>query len=277
MLVKDICDIGLGFTQEFKYTPLAFGSFSSNRILELVKTGAIDKDDVKVCQYLYKFKCAPLEYILRDIPDLDPRKVSRNMQSLIRNRILNAFVLTNSKDKYNDVDGLVFYTLDYGAILLLRCLIDDENLENWKATDLFMTGGKVRKALMCIDFYSQLKEVEFYEPNVVYASFGAKIKTGAVFKQDGKVFLTEFVNKTDLLESSETKIVEKILRYNQLLETDGWTYYFEKKPILLIVCDCKETKTTMKNRLQKPKKTEEKTPQDYEIQYAILKTDDLGY
>ena len=277
MLVKDICDIGLGFTQEFKYTPLAFGSFSSNRILELVKTGAITKDDVKVCQYLYKFKCAPLEYILRDIPELDPRKTTRNMQSLIRNRILNAFVLTNSKDKYNDVEGLVFYTLDYGAILLLRCLIDDENLENWKATDLFMTGAKVRKALMCIDFYSQLKNLEFYEPNVMYASFGAKIKTGTVFNQNGKTFLTEFVNRIDLFESSETKIIEKISRYDQLLETDGWTFYFKEKPTLLIVCDSKETKATMKNRLQKPDDPSKDASQKYEIQYAILKTENLGY
>lgn len=272
MLVKDINDIGLGFRQEFKYAPLAFGSFSTNRLLDLVKTKAINSDDVAVCQYLYKFKCAPLEYILRDVKGIDEREVTRKMDSLVRNRILNSFVLTNAKDEYDSVNGLVFYCLDYGAILLLRCLIDDENLENWKATDLIMTGGKVKKALMCIDFYSQLKKVEFYTPSVVYASFGSKIKAGAVFKQDEQIFLAEFVNKTDLLESSETKIIEKILNYEKLLEIGdpaGWTYYFDKKPVLLIVADCKETKETIKKRLQGSKLEA--------VQYAICKAPEPKY
>lgn len=272
MLVKDIGDIGLGFRQEFKYAPLAFGSFSTNRLLDLVRTKVINSDDVAVCQYLYKFKCAPLEYILRDVKDIDEREVTRKMDSLVRNRILNAFVLTNAKDKFDDVNGTVFYCLDYGAILLLRCLIDDENLENWKATDLIMTGGKVKKALMCIDTYTQLKEVEFYTTGVTYASYGAKIKTGATFKQDDQIFLTEFVNKTDLMECGETKIIEKILSYEKLLETgdpQGWTYYFEKKPILLIISDCKETKETMKKRLQGGKIET--------IQYGVCKMPEVKY
>lgn len=249
MIVKNLSDIELGYTQSFRYTPLTFGSYSSNKILSLCESGVIDKEVVSIARYLYKFVCAPLDYILRDIPGLDARKITRKMPELVRNRIFNMFILVSNNEEFTN-EGLVFYTLDYGAILLLRSLIEDENLENWKATDLFMTGVKVKKALMVIDFYNSLEKPEFYNPYVIYASFGAKIKTKAVFKQNGQVYLVECVSKDDLADSSDSAITEKLLHYSQLLGTEGWSYYFSELPTLLVVVDSENAKKIVKARLE---------------------------
>lgn len=249
MIVKELDDIQIGYTQAFKYAPLTFGSYSSNKILALCEAKIIDKDVVTIARYLYKFGCAPLGYILRDHPKMDARKITRKMPELVRNRIFNSFILVSNNERFT-TDGLVFYTLDYGAILLLRSLIEDENLENWKATDLFMTGIKTKKALMIIDFYNSLKNVEFFNPYMMYASYGAKIKTKAVFKQDNQVYLVECVTKDDLADSSDTAITEKLLHYSQLLGTEGWTYYFQELPILLILVDSDEAKEIVKKRLE---------------------------
>lgn len=130
MIVKEVSEIEAGYTQAFKYTPLSFGSYSSNKILELCEKGVIDKSVTAIAQYLYKYKCAPLEYIFRDIEGLDERYITRKMDNLVRSRIFNSFKLVSNNEPFDSPEGLVFYTLDYGAILLLRSLVEDENLEN---------------------------------------------------------------------------------------------------------------------------------------------------
>lgn len=250
MIIKNVDEIESGFTQAFKYTPLSFGSYSSNKILDLCEKGVIDKSVTAIAQYLYKYKCAPLEYILRDIKGLDERIVTRKMEGLVRNRIFNAFMLVDNNEQFDNSEGMIFYTLDYGAVLLLRNLIEDENLDNWKATDLYMSGIKVKKALMVIDFCNSLGETDFYNTYIMYASYGAKLRTKAVFKQDGKIYLVEMVCQDDTLDGATTDMTEKILHYSQLLSTEGWSYYFEERPILLIVADTDKAKETFKKRLE---------------------------
>lgn len=273
MIVKEVNEIGLGFSQSFKYTPLNFGSVITSRIVEMIKAGTIDKDIGKVALYLYKFKCAPMDYILRDCNLEDNRKTIRKMDELVRNRIFNEFVLTDNQEEFTN-DGLVFYTLDYGAILLFRLYedklrlkgIEDENLESWKATDLFMPGTKVKRALMTIDLCASMPNAERFDTYVLYRSYGTKIRTYATVKQDEEIYLAEMLTDGDVIEEGEAKMTEKLLRYEQLLGTDGWTYYFDKEPTLLIVAASEKIKKTIEKRLegcQIPK-----------IQYEVLYTEE---
>lgn len=257
MIVQEIKDIGLGYTQSFKYQPLNFGSVSVNKIVDLIESGMIDKDIANIALYLYKFKCAPMDYILRDVEVSDERKVIRKMDELIRNRIFNEFVLTDNREDFTN-KGLVFYTLDYGAILLFRIYadklrmkgIEDENLEAWKSTDLFMPGSKVKRALMVIDLCANLPNANRFDTYVLYRSYGTKIRSYAVIKQGEETYLAEMVCDEDIIEEGETKMTEKLLRYEQLLGTEGWTYYFDKKPTLLVVAASEKIRKKMQKRLE---------------------------
>lgn len=294
MIVERLEDVGLGFKQSFKYTPLPFGSYSANTILELIKSGVIDRDVIKVTLFLYKFKCATVEYITKNVDLDDERKLVRKLDELVRNRIFNEFVLSDSNDLF-DSKGLVFYTLDYGAILLLRCpgspfvktkkivekdeeeeyvggkdiitnendFTESDNLDNWKATDLFMSGTKALKSLTLIDFCRSLGEVEYFNTNELFSSYGAKVRTKANFKQGDKTYLVEVVANNDLLEESDSNVTEKLVRYEQLLGTDGWTYYFKELPTLLIICDSPKAKELVEFRMKDSKVLN--------IEYLIMK------
>jgi len=261
MIVKELSEIRAMLTSKFFYTPLPFGSWSSRELLEMLDN--IDKDAkereefvemhaIDIMKYLYVHKCAPISYILRDCaPEANELKLEKYLNSLVKQRMLNCFILTDNDSQPFDENGLVFYTVDYGAVAILRWKLDDEMIENWKATDLFMSGLQVKKQLMLIDFYKYVKglDLEYWIENQLYKSYEARLRVRGTMKISGKVFLVETATADDVLESNSDHLLEKILRYENLLATEGWKYYFAteetwntaKVPTLIVYCDSLET------------------------------------
>ena len=243
MVIRDIKEIKDGFVQKFYYTPLPFGSVSHNRILELIQANALNKEDVAVMKYLYHFKCAPVSYIIKDVlPEKDATTLRRRLLDLVKQRILNAFILTNTEDQeFTSSGSEIFFTVDYCAIAILKSGLNDENLDNWKGSDLFMTGVKVKKCLEIIDFYRLVSQhVDYFTVGSLYKAYNSVVRTKATIKMNNTIFLTEVVDADDVYEATDSKMLEKILRYEQILGTEGWSNYFpdsDNPPILLILAD----------------------------------------
>lgn len=258
MIINKIEDLGLNQHQAFLFPPINMGSVSGNEIIKLCKSGYIDKDVAATLKYLYKFKCATLDYIVKDMEIADSNKFSKKIKELCKKRILNAFVMTDSKEEFSE-KGLVFYTLDYGALVVLKACEDDDNIENWKASDTIMTGLKVKKSIMLIDLYRKIKpKAEYFKSYPMYLSFGARLRAKAVMSLrdgqaiDGKTgeFIIEIVCKDDLFDLSESRIEEKTMRYEQLLTTDGWKWAgFVEKPTLLVIGDSAKSLDDFKRRI----------------------------
>lgn len=250
MIINDVKDIREGFVQVFNYTPLNTGSVGGDEVYKLCKTGLIDSDIAAVAKYLYKYKCAPLSYLAQDL-NIDIETLEPKMKELVKKRIFNNFMLADRNELYTE-DSLLFYTIDYGAIWLLRSIDEDENIENWKAVDNYMTGLKVKKCLMLLDFYRNIRDnVEFFKPYEMYLTYGARLRTKAVFKmKEGKTYLLEIVTEDDLLTGAKTNMVEKVMHYEQLLCTDGWKYAgFGEVPNLLILSDSEKVLEKFKDRI----------------------------
>ena len=265
MIIKDISEIKTGMTQSFKYTPINKGSVGSNELLKLCEVKQIDKNIAAIAKYLYKFKCAPIDYLCEDLGIEEKDKYFGKMMYLTEKRIFNAFVLTDSNDPFDTKDhNLVFFTLDYGALFLLRAIDDDENIENWKAIDVIMTGLKVKKTIMLLDFYRKIRsDCEYFIPYRLFLSYGARIRTRAMFKAkpDSKlseklpgINLVEIVSIDDIFEDNTTNMVEKIHSYEKLLCTDGWSYDgLEEVPTLIILGDSPNSLKRIKEQISDTK------------------------
>lgn len=259
MVIKDIKDIRSGLVQSFRYAPINTGSVGGDTILRLCKSGFIDSDMAAIAKYLYKFRCAPISYIVRDLNIADQKKCQDKLNKLVAKRVFNSFVLSETRDEYSE-DGLVFYTIDYGALTLLRAIEEDDNIENWKATDVIMTGLKVKKCLMLLDFYHKIRnKIEYLDPYHLYLTYGARLRTKAELKlKDGEAinghtgkFVVEIICEDDLYEGSGTEINSKLTTYEQLICTDGWSYCgFDNPPTLLILGDSQKSLSRIKSNME---------------------------
>lgn len=260
MIIKEIDQITLDMTQSFKYLPVNKGSVGSNEIIKYCNNKQIDHNIAAIAKYLYKFKCAPIDYLCRDLEIKDEKKYFGKMMYLVQKRVFNAFVLTDKNDEFTTKDAKVFFTLDYGAIFFLKAIDDNENIENWKATDMMMSGHKVKKCLMLIDFYRMIrKDCEYFHTYHLYVSYGARIRTKAVFKlKEGSelaskypgVNLIEIVSKNDIIEESTTDMAEKLHSYEKFLCTDGWERNgYKEPPTLLIIGDSQASLKRIKDQI----------------------------
>lgn len=258
MLLQSYKEINENYDQKFYYPPLSFGSVSTNRIFELLNHKVISKNEVKVMQYLYKFKFASLDmivkYVLSDLDDKD--KFKQNLIHLVKQRILNMFIMTD-EDPENirfSYDGEIFFTLDFGAIVVLRSLLKDENIDDFKTTDLMMHGSKVAKYLMCQELYFRLlrdcpNALKYYVPSQNYAVYQTKFENKATFKVGDNVYFLETITESDIYDGSDSKLFAKLTKYEKFLDSDKiWQYYFDNlknAPILILLCDTYEAASKM--------------------------------
>lgn len=239
--------------QKFYYQPESYGSYSTEKIMEMMKLKTITKREVDVMRYLYRLDFAPISYIVRDLfPEYGDKEVLELRERLIllaKKRVFNMFTLVNEypQDVRFDMDREIFFTLDFGAIAILRSLIPDEDIDNWKAKGLVMTSNKVRKKLMMSEFYHRVKDEcgeEAIDSLVLDKPFsfgGNRFSSRAVLKLRGKYFLLEAVCDFDLYDGSETYILNKLRNYEEMFERNSViSYYFDEAeavPVLIIVCD----------------------------------------
>lgn len=255
MFVNSYKDVKDDQYQKFYYPPESYGSYSSEKIMEMMKLKTITKREVTVMKYLYKFNFAPISYIVRDLfseySENEIKDLKEKLIYLAKKRIFNMFNLTTEypQDVNFDFNAEIFFTLDFGAIAILRSLLSDENIDNWKAKNLICTSNKVRKKLMVIDFYQRVKAEcgeDAINSFVVKQSFsfrGTRFSNRATLKLREKYFLLEAICDFDLYDGSETYILNKLRNYEEMFNHENvWTYYFDNTeaiPVLIILCDTK--------------------------------------
>lgn len=252
-VIKDFNEIKSYCLQKWYYEPLTYGSVSNAKIIEFMDKGIITQTEINIIQYLYKFRAAPFDYIQRDcLSDFtyeQIKHVKENLIYLVKQKVLNMFNLVTGlpKDEEFDIDGLLFFTIDFGSIIILKSLTENETLDDWKCTDSIMTGVKTLKCMANIDLYYKVKkekDFKYFNTYEYYASGKTRFENKATFKIGEQPFMCEGINHFDLFDGSDSKIFSKITKYEKFLGNENaWKFFFnsDKKPILLIVCSDKNT------------------------------------
>lgn len=262
-VIKNYQEITNGYSQKFYYQPLHFGSASSAKILELCDKGTIGQLEVAIMRYLLKFRLAAFSQIERDfLSDKKAGEVEEEktkLLNLVRDRVLNVFILTNEKVSENTrmpKEGEMFFTLDYGAITLLRSLLNDETLDDWKASDALMSDVKVKKACMMIDLYSRLKDeaiLNFFNGKTLYSASKVRFSPKATFSARGKVFFVEALTEFDTFVGNDSYLFDKLAKFENFLNNEvAWKYFFEDQdeaPILIILCENEKTADIFSKRV----------------------------
>lgn len=259
MFIKDLKEVSFGYNQKWRYAPLPYGSVSTNRILEYCRHGVITKKEVAIMQYLSHFKAAPVSMLKSSIPllkDDEESTIKEKMEVLVRDRILNSFVLTDEypDDVKYDRDALTFYTLDHGGQTILKSVCNSELLNQWNPADALMSSVKVKKLIMIEKLYDRLLsecDISYIRTKVRYGASDAQFVPNFEFAfeeeadEEGrkyKTYLIEALCNEDIEQRSDTEFFNKIVRYSKLLnnQSNAWKHFFPQSvtiPSLIVLCD----------------------------------------
>lgn len=240
----DLRPIPNGYKQTFqnRFT----SSVAKNEVIKMKNDGVLTDRDLEITKFLFKFRFATLEQIyayLKNISMLTQKPVSDDeepvetaitsiksrLDKLVKNRILNKFMLGRVEETNILPDALVIYCLDLGGKYLLTNY-SNEDTSDWFVTANYKASNLISKDVFTTQFYLRLMatcgdRIKYFEPNPLRKCDKSNIIPSFEFciEYTGKprYFICEVVREFDI-PMYFTKKIEKLER---LVETNAWKKY----------------------------------------------------
>lgn len=262
MYIKDsetLQSIPDGYKQVFK------NKFSTSiaqfQILDMKNSGVLTERDLAITKLLFKHRFATLYQIydyLKEIGMLTQKKakegeevqetsinsIKSRLEKLVKNRILNEFMLSLIPDNRIESDALIIYCLDLGGKYLLKSY-SDEDTSDWYSAMNYKASSHISKDLLITDFYLKLlhsckSKVRYFEVKPLRKSEKINIipsfEFGLMHNDKMRYFVCEVVREVDIPDHF-TKKVDKL---EKLIETNAWKKYFydtDSAPVLMIIAE----------------------------------------
>lgn len=229
-------------------------NIGKSEIIKLRNEGIISDRDMEIIKFLYTFTFATVEHIhlLFEVNDSDKSysmdALRNRMDKLVKDRILNKFILTQfeeekiNKDVYSD--ALFVYCLDFGGRYLLEQYTNFD-VYDWNSTVNMRASELISKNLIVGTFYLKLlknlgQKLDYVLTNKLFSvqKKGIHIPLTFGIKNLGKTqyFVVDVVRECDY----PIHFREKAQKLEMLLATNGWKKYFhdsENVPTLFLIAD----------------------------------------
>ena len=193
---------------------------------------------------LARFRFATLDQLTRDlqIRGLPTDSLEPLLEELVRNRVLNCFVLALQPLEEFPEDALKIWCLDWGGRHILLHFYR-EDFVYWHPADGQRGAGQILSCLSTLRFFLALLEVRrenlrFFDP-VFDVSIGRRdARFSALFElrqgETRRKFVLENVRSADLPAAWLRKVSEQICPF---LEERCWKRYLPEEPVFLLLAD----------------------------------------
>lgn len=241
---QNLKPISEGYKQTFqnKFT----SSVAKNEVIKMKNEGVLTDRDLEIAKFLFKFRFATLEQIyeyLKHINMLTQKpssegeepvetaitSIKSRLDKLVKNRILNKFMLGRIEENNILPDALVIYCLDLGGKYLLTNY-SNEDTSDWFITVNYKASNLISKDIFTTQFYLKListcgDRIKYFEinplrkceKNNIIPSFEFCIE----YLGKPRYCICEVVRDFDL----PTYFTKKIEKLERLVETNAWRKY----------------------------------------------------
>lgn len=238
-------DINSSFKQTFHHTPSKKVDVSSLIRAKVESDEQISELDLKILKVLDKMKFATANLLAREL-EITIEKVERRLNKLIKNKIINSFLLAQikylSKDEIpNDVQYI--YTMDYAGSELLNHFVASY-FEEWQTKDACLNSEAISKILIsnefCVKVKERLKEkvknviIEPQYPIDKYmltSNFEIEIEK----EDESKIFLGQVIGET----YDRYNIIKQLEKLENFISTEGYNKLYgssHEEPVLMFIC-----------------------------------------
>lgn len=233
---------GPDYKQIFQNKPVT--TLMHEEIIRMRFNGLITDDDLKVIKFIFEFKFATPSIIADYLNTQETiENITARLDKLVRNRILNKFMLSLLPEDSIPADALCIYCVDLGGKTLLS-QYSHCDVANWNTTKNNWSSENIGHALVTANFYVRLlktcpNKLEYFKScpeyrinkMVVIPSFEFALKVNG----ERKYFIGEIVRDYDIPIGFRTKS-EKL---ESILCTKAWMKYFHDAngvpPVLFII------------------------------------------
>ena len=233
---------GPDYKQIFQNKPVT--TLMHEEIIRMRFNGLITDDDLKVIKFIFEVKCATPSIIADYLNTQETiENITARLDKLVRNRILNKFMLSLLPEDSIPADALCIYCVDLGGKTLLS-QYSHCDVANWNTTKNNWSSENIGHALVTANFYVRLlktcpNKLEYFKScpeyrinkMVVIPSFEFALKVNG----ERKYFIGEIVRDYDIPIGFRTKS-EKL---ESILCTKAWMKYFHDAngvpPVLFII------------------------------------------
>lgn len=220
-------------------------SVSKNEVIKMKNDGVLTDRDLEISKFLFKFKFATLEQIyehLRNINMLTQKPASdeepvetaitsikSRLDKLVKNRILNKFMLGRVEETNILPDALVIYCLDLGGKYLLTNY-SNEDTSDWFVTINYKASNLISKDIFTTQFYLRLvatcgERLKYFEVNPLRKCDKSNIIPSFEFcieyLDKPRYFICEVIREFDI----PMYFSKKIEKLERLVETNAWKKY----------------------------------------------------
>jgi hypothetical protein len=220
-------------------------NISRNEIIKMKNSGYITDKDLDVAKFLFEFRFARLDQIQRLLKEDDADLVQKKLNKLMKQRIINRFMLSNFEVDKVENDALFFYCLDVGGIHLLSHYSGEERVIDWSTALNMMSAEIIAKYVSTTDVYLRFMDscptiIESFRVNpelrvgkkTLYPSFEITIKQGV----ERRIFIGEVVKEFDL----PIQLRDRMFKFESIFKTNALKkYYYDAttEPVILIIAD----------------------------------------
>lgn len=230
------------YKQIFQNKPVT--TLMHEEIIRMRHNGLITDDDLKVVKFIFDFRFATPEIVASYLNSQETvENIKGRLDKLVKNRILNKFVLSRLPMDSLPPDALYVYCLDLGGKTLLS-QYSTCDVANWTTAKTNWSSENIGYDLVTVKFYIQLmntcgSKVDYFKSNpeyrinknVVVPSFEFCLKIGGI----RKYFIGEIVRDFDIPMGFRVKS-EKL---ESILCTKAWMKYFHdadgNAPVLFLL------------------------------------------
>lgn len=241
-----------GFAFGYDYHQVFANKWMSNllseELIKMVNANVITDEDVSIVKFLYTFHFATAAIIADYLGNGDTLEVVQGkLDRLVKNRVLNKFMLSRTREEKPFTDALMIYCMDLGGkIILSHYGTPNMGIENWYTSNNMMSSEMVASDLATANFYVQVyknvgSRLRYFvscpqyriSKSLVVPSFELSIEQNG----QNKYFVGEIARNYDF----PVGFREKAIKIESILNTKAWMKYFTDTgglpPSLLIVAE----------------------------------------
>lgn len=225
---------------------------SEKEILKMYQDKKFTDFDVQLSIYIYKFKFITLSQIEKlasiHFPTIPIENIKKRLSFLVKNRVLNEFMLGEFELDKVAQGALRIYCLDFGGKYFTEAFTKHD-LSLWNTSANIRGSVIIKQVLISNEFALRVMEVKgpsnvSYEKNLEFWTRKQAISPDFEIN----ILNKEEPNKTYSLcgvvatkSDFPLEIRSTLEKMNQLLKTNAWKKYFlthdEYPPMLLIICE----------------------------------------
>jgi len=220
-------------------------NIGKNEIIKMKNNNVITDRDIKIANFLFKFKFATADQIYKLLGE-DKTKVNlkNRLDKLVKYRVLNKFMLSDFEEEHIVPDSLQIYCLDLGGRYLLAHY-SNQDTTDWYSTVNMKTSEIISKNLVATEFYLRIKES--VPEKLLYFNVEPEFRVGKKnvipsfemglkINEQNRYFVGEVVREYDF----PIQFREKAFKLESLLLTNAWKKYYydaQQAPVLLLFAD----------------------------------------